>query len=101
MMDEVYTLKGKVQEAEEKIAKLEKRLSVLEERSKPFKKPTFEQVSHFFSWQGLPDEAQNFYDFYESKDWKVGKSKMKNWKMAAGRWIRKNRPKENNYLNDF
>ena len=35
-------------------------------------------------------EGQRFYYFYESKGWKVGNAKMKNWKMAASGWIARN-----------
>jgi len=30
--------------------------------------------------------AQEFYDFYESKNWMVGKNKMKQWKSAVATW---------------
>lgn len=30
--------------------------------------------------------AQEFYDFYESKSWMVGKNKMKQWKSAVATW---------------
>lgn len=32
-------------------------------------------------------EAECFFYFYNSKDWKVGKTPMKNWKSAASGWI--------------
>jgi len=35
-------------------------------------------------------EAQKFEAFYDSKNWMVGKSKMKNWKSAAKGWILRN-----------
>lgn len=109
MREEVYNLKGRLEEIEKKAAQQEKEIEklrdqvrILQERSKPFKKPTYEQVSYFFSAEGLPDEAENFYNFYESKDWKVGKTKMKNWKLAAQRWIKKNKPAPTQgYLSDI
>ena len=36
-------------------------------------------------------EGEKFYYFYESKGWKVGKAKMKNWKMSASGWISRNK----------
>ena len=33
-------------------------------------------------------DFEAFYDFYESKDWYVGKSKMKDWKAAVRNWER-------------
>jgi hypothetical protein len=35
-------------------------------------------------------DAQRFHDFYTSKGWMVGKTKMKDWKAAARNWIRRN-----------
>ncbi|HET8838480.1 MAG TPA: DUF6291 domain-containing protein [Flavobacteriaceae bacterium] len=32
-------------------------------------------------------ESQKFHDFYESKNWFVGKNKMANWKSAVSGWI--------------
>ena len=32
-------------------------------------------------------EAQKFFNFYNSKDWFVGKNKMKRWKSAAANWF--------------
>ena len=34
-------------------------------------------------------DAQDFFDFYESKGWVVGKSPMKDWKAAVRTWINK------------
>ena len=31
--------------------------------------------------------ANRFYNFYESKGWKVGKEKMKDWKAAIRGWL--------------
>ena len=43
-------------------------------------------------------EAQKFFNFYNSKDWFVGKNKMKRWKSAAANWflriIEKNQKQE-------
>jgi len=32
--------------------------------------------------------AEQFYDFYQSKGWMVGKTKMKDWKAAIRNWER-------------
>lgn len=32
-------------------------------------------------------EAEKFVGFYESKDWHVGKSKMKSWRGAVATWV--------------
>lgn len=50
--------------------------------------------------QFCKNEAEKFCNFYESKNWHVGKNKMKKWKAAASNWmvraIDDNSRKENN-----
>lgn len=49
-----------------------------------FIKPSIELIKSEF-----PEiDANHFYDFYESKGWKVGSTKMKDWKATARNWIR-------------
>lgn len=51
-----------------------------------FSKPTVEEVQEYCFERNNGIDAQNFIDFYESKGWVVGKSKMKNWKAAVRTW---------------
>lgn len=58
-----------------------------------FLKPTLDAVKLESAKAGLPEiEAENFFHFYESKGWKVGKVAMKNWHAALAGW--RNRWKE-------
>lgn len=51
------------------------------------KLPTLADLQMQAAKIGLPDrEAMKFFCFYESKGWKVGKSPMKNWRIAMGGW---------------
>lgn len=53
------------------------------------KKPGLDEVLLQATKMGLPeDEARKFYDFYESKGWKVGNSPMKLWTAALANWKR-------------
>jgi hypothetical protein len=57
-----------------------------------FTPPTdIETVSYFESKGSTNTEAQKFWLFYDSKDWKVGKNKMKKWQSAASGWITRNK----------
>jgi hypothetical protein len=62
---------------------------------KRFTPPTLvEAQDEFLNKGSSTDEAASFVNFYTSKDWKVGKSKMKCWKSAAANWIsRSSKPK--------
>lgn len=53
-----------------------------------FVQPTIAEIKLQCAKIGLPvEEAEKFANFYDSKGWKVGKTKMANWKSAlAGTW---------------
>ena len=59
-----------------------------------------EAIDYFIEKGSSKIEGEKFYYFYESKGWKVGNAKMKNWKMSASGWIsrnKKNKP-DSDYL---
>jgi len=51
-----------------------------------FKKPTVEEVHQYCNERKNKVCADAFIDFYESKDWLIGKNKMKNWKACVRTW---------------
>ena len=53
---------------------------------KRFRKPTYEEVEEYCRERNNGIDAHSFVDYYESKDWKIGKSKMKDWKAAIRTW---------------
>lgn len=53
-----------------------------------------EAVDYFKEKGSNKNEGEKFYYFYESKGWKVGTTKMKNWKMSASGWISRNKKDE-------
>ena len=54
-----------------------------------FKKPTNWEIKIYCEQRENNIDAETFYDFYESKDWKVGKTKMKDWKACVRTWERR------------
>ena len=54
--------------------------------SKKFKKPTIEEIKEYCEERTNNINAEQFYDFYESKGWKVGNSLMKDWKASVRTW---------------
>lgn len=69
-------------------------------RAKRFTPPTLAEVQSYVAERHSPVDPQEFIDFYESKDWMVGKTPMKNWKAACRnaekweRWAKAADPKE-------
>ena len=62
-----------------------------------FKIPTIIQVKEYCTERKNNVDAETFCDFYESKDWMVGKNKMKSWKACVRTWEKSSR---NNNTND-
>ena len=65
------------------------------ERGISFKKPTVSEIAEYCIERKNNIDAETFYDFYESKDWKIGKNKMKAWKACVRTW-EKRQTKNNN-----
>lgn len=59
-----------------------------------FKKPTIEEIKDYCKERNNGINASSFYDFYESKDWMIGKNKMKDWKACIRTWERNNFKKQ-------
>ena len=60
------------------------------EPTKRFKKPTVEEIQAYCDERNNGIDAERFYDYYESKGWKVGKAPMKDWKASIRTWERNN-----------
>ena len=56
-----------------------------------FIKPSVEEIKDYCKERGNNVESESFFDFYESKGWMVGKTKMKDWKAAVRNWERSNK----------
>ena len=54
-----------------------------------FKKPSVDDIVDYCKERNNNIDAEAFIDFYESKDWKIGKNKMKDWKAAVRTWERR------------
>ena len=60
---------------------------------KVFEKPTIEEIKEYCLERNNGINAEAFYDFYESKDWYVGKNKMKDWKACVRTWEQRTKVK--------
>ncbi|MCT4665641.1 MAG: hypothetical protein N4A45_10445 [Flavobacteriales bacterium] len=66
-------------------------------KRKTFSPPSLSEIENYFFEKSQNTEfsktqAERFFHFYQSNNWKVGKNKMANWKSAVSNWI--NRQKE-------
>ena len=60
------------------------------EKKGAFKKPTVEDVSAYCKERGNSVDPESFYDFYQSKGWRIGKEQMRDWKAAVRTWEKRN-----------
>lgn len=56
--------------------------------TKKFVKPTIEKIKSYCLERNNQVDAVQFYDYYESNGWKVGKNSMKDWKATIRTWER-------------
>jgi len=60
-----------------------------------FVKPTIIDIKEYCKERKNNVDCETFFDFYESKDWLIGKNKMKDWKACVRTW-EKSRNNKNN-----
>lgn len=63
--------------------------SLSQTKSKRFEPPSLMEVITELKSQNVrhyQEQASKFWNFYESKNWMIGKNKMKNWKAAIKTW---------------
>lgn len=57
-------------------------------KRKRFEKPTLSEIEQYCIERNNNVNAEQFFDYYESNGWKVGKNSMKDWKAAVRTWER-------------
>ena len=91
--DNVYILDTQVRLGKDRLELGKDRLELERVKNKAtrFIKPTIDEIKTFLNDQEYDTDtdryADRFYNFYESKGWKVGKEKMKDWKAALRGWL--------------
>ena len=54
-----------------------------------FVKPSIEEIRQYCQEKGVNVDAEQFFNFYESKGWLIGKSPMENWRAAVSTWAKR------------
>ena len=68
-------------------------------KRKRFGKPSISDIKQYCMERNNNVNAEQFYDYYESNGWKVGKNSMKDWKAAIRTWERSEYRKPNSKKN--
>jgi hypothetical protein len=64
------------------------------ETTKRFTTPSVSDLATYFGEIGLTEDPQRFYDYYQSKGWKVGTTPMKDWRAAARTWLQRRKAEQ-------
>jgi predicted phage replisome organizer len=83
--------KNKNKKENKDIKEKDKKEKTVAKRSPSFVKPTREEIFNYCNERKNQVNPSQFYDFYESKNWMVGKNKMKDWKAAVRTWEQRNK----------
>jgi hypothetical protein len=75
-------------------------------RAKRFSPPSLDEVKQYCEERNNEIDPEYFIDFYTSKNWMIGKNKMKDWKAAVRTWEKKEKSfakkeKEPNQISDY
>lgn len=60
--------------------------SLYKRESSRFQKPSIDEIRQYCSSRNNSVDPEQFYNFYESKGWTIGKSPMKDWRAAVRTW---------------
>lgn len=88
--DNVYLSKDKYKENNNTNSQKEK-----------FKKPTLEEIKNYCLERKNSINPSLFFNFYESRDWLIGKTKMKNWQAAIRTWEQNNKISTQNRQQEY
>ena len=60
--------------------------SLYKRESSRFQKPSIEEIRQYCISRNNSVDPEQFFNFYESKGWTIGKSPMKDWRAAVRTW---------------
>lgn len=61
-----------------------------------FTPPTVDEVQAYITEKGYTVDAERFVDYYTANGWKVGRSKMVDWRRTVNNWQRNEKPQKTN-----
>lgn len=72
-----------------------------EEKKRGFQPPSLSEIQDYLNErQVINFNANQFFDFYQAKNWYVGKNKMSDWQAAVRTWIRRDEEKQPKKMSD-
>lgn len=71
---------------------ISKRQGIKKGKVDKFQKPSIEEIEAYCTERRNGIDAEQFFDFYEAKGWKIGKEPMRDWKAAVRTWEKNREP---------
>lgn len=94
MDTQVRLVEGRIEEEKKEERDKEENAASGAAPSKRFVKPSLEEITAYCEERGGKVNPQQFFDFYESKGWRVGNQPMKDWRACVRTWeTRENAPR--------
>lgn len=75
--------------------------TVNKERARASEKPSLEEIAGYCKERRNGINPQQFFDFYESKGWMVGKTKMKDWRACVRTWENRQKAEDKQPRRDY
>ncbi len=72
----------------------------IQRKERKFIKPTIAEIAAYCQERQNNIDAEQFFNFYEAKDWMLGKNHIKNWKCCVHTWEKASKPTKEVSLQD-
>ena len=72
------------------------RITKKQRNNSVFTPPTVDEVQAYITEKGYTVDAERFIDYYTANGWKVGRSKMVDWRRTVNNWQRNEKPQKTN-----
>ena len=79
----------------------EKEIEIEKEKRGRFTPPSLEEIKAYCQERNNDVDPETFFDFYTSKDWMIGKNRMKDWRAAVRTWEKGNNTRKKNAALDY
>jgi type VI protein secretion system component VasA len=90
IIKQILEKQAEINELVDQLKEVSPHLFPKKKQSKRFEIPSIREIKGHVEEMGYFVDAEHFHAFYSSKDWHVGKNKMKNWKAALVTWNKNN-----------
>lgn len=91
-IQDVYRMETEVRLGKDRLGKSKEKENKEKKEKVP---PSLEEVAAYCTERNNGIDPEAFIDFYQSKNWKVGKDKMTDWKAAVRTWERRRKGDQN------